>query len=119
VNKRKKGIWAENLACEFLVNKGLTIEYRNFRYKRAEVDIIAWEDKVLVFVEVKYRRTDYFGAPETAVDEAKQALILDAAAAYAEKIDHDWALRFDIVAITGGPGDLKIEHIRDAFFPQF
>lgn len=118
MNKRKKGIWAENLACEFLESKGYILEARNFRYKRAEIDIIAWDEKILVFVEVKYRSYDHFGSPETAVNEAKQNLILDAAAAYAEKINHDWALRFDILAITGIPGDLQIEHIPDAFFPQ-
>lgn len=119
MNKRKKGIWAENLACEFLESKGWAIEARNFRYKRAEVDIVAWDEKTLVFVEVKYRSYDYYGAPEIAVDDAKQALILDAAAAYAEKISHDWALRFDIIAITGKEGELSIDHFPDAFFPQF
>lgn len=119
MNKRNKGIWAEDLACEFLVNKGLTIEKRNYRYKRAEVDIVAWDEKTLVFVEVKYRSYDHYGAPEVAVDDAKQALILDAAAAYAEKINHDWALRFDIIAITGKQGELSIDHFPDAFFPQF
>ena len=116
--QQKNGLWGENLAAEYLTQKGLTIVHRNWRYKRAEIDLIATEGRILVFAEVKVRDSISFGRPEEMVNHRKQRLIIDAAMAYMRSIHHEWEIRFDIVAITGSPErDHEILHIRDAFFP--
>jgi len=91
---------------------------RNWRYKRAEVDIIAKENGILVFIEVKTRESIAFGPVESMVSRRKQRLLIDAAMAYMRSINYDWEIRFDIIAIHGVPDKShEIVHFRDAFFP--
>ena len=111
----KKG---ESLARYYLEEQGYRILEANWRYRRAEVDLIAMDGPVLVFVEVKTRASDAFGKPEEFVTTQKEKLIVDAAIAYMEAIGHDWELRFDIISILyQNDSDYKLEHFRDAFFP--
>jgi len=108
----------EALARLFLEQKGWTILETNWRFGKAEVDLIAKEEDLLVFVEVKTRSYDYFGAPEEAVNTAKEALLASAASAYMEKIRHEWEIRFDIIAILfHNEKQYEIKHLPDAFFP--
>ena len=112
------GIWGENTAKVFLLEKGFQILETNWRHQRAEVDIIAKDDAILVFLEVKTRSSDYFGPPETFVTPQKEKLLIRAAHAYMQKIGHDWEIRFDIVSILkSSEEDYQIEHIPDAFWP--
>jgi putative endonuclease len=112
------GTWGESLAADFLQGKGFTIIERNWRYKRGEIDLVARDKGILVFVEVKTRAYDYFGRPEEMVSYRKKLMLYDAAAAYMRHIGYDWEIRFDIVAITGAGERLrKIEHFPDAFYP--
>jgi putative endonuclease len=112
------GDWAEGMAAAFLEEHGTEILERNWRYKRAEVDIIAKEGAVLVFVEVKMKTYVDYGRPEEKVDRRKKRLLIDAAMAYMRAIGHEWEIRFDILAIIGGPGEeFGITHYKDAFFP--
>ena len=110
----------EQIAAEFLQNKGWRIAERNWRLGRGEIDVIAWpHDKLLVFVEVKTRAGDGFGGPEGAVDARKQDLLARTAGAYMERIGYDWEIRFDIVAVLlKGDKVLEIRHVEDAFFPM-
>lgn len=111
----KKG---EEIAAQFLQEKGLEILEINWRHGRAEVDIIARNGKVLVFVEVKTRSYDFFGKPEEFVNKTKTRLMANAAAAYMKANHHDWAIRFDIVSILmKNENEWTVEHFRDAFFP--
>ncbi len=113
----KKG---EVLAQKWLSNIGYQILETNWRFSKAEIDIIAKDENILVFIEVKTRSYESFGSPETFVDEQKEIFMLDAANVYMEKIGHDWEIRFDIVAVTlykGRPP--KIRHFKDAFFPSW
>ncbi len=111
----KKG---EELAAQFLRENGLEILAINWRHGRAEVDIIARDGKVLVFVEVKTRSYDFFGKPEEFVNKTKTRLMANAAAAYMKANSHDWAIRFDIVSILmKNEKEWTVEHFRDAFFP--
>lgn len=113
-----KGQNGEALAVTFLSEKGYQILETNWRFKRSEVDIIAYDGKILVFIEVKTRATDYFGAPEESINEKKKALLADAASAYMELIDHDWEIRFDYVSIILEDADnFKLKHFKDCFFP--
>ena len=112
------GKLGEEIAVAHLRQQGLEVLETNWRHRRLEVDIIAMEASVLVFVEVKTRSYDYFGRPEEFVSPAKERHIAKAAAAYMEQTGHDWAMRFDVVAVLKEKnGGFKVEHIRDAFFP--
>ncbi len=112
------GKTGEALARRYLEEKGYRILEANWRYRRAEVDLIAMDGPVLVFVEVKTRGSDAFGKPEEFVTSQKEQLITDAAMEYMEAIGHDWELRFDIISILfRNEKDYRLEHFRDAFFP--
>jgi putative endonuclease len=112
----KKG---ELAAERWLAGIGYQILEVNWRYKKAEVDIIAMDGNELVIVEVKTRRTDAFGEPSAFVSKRKEWLLMDAAVAYAQQVDHDGEIRFDIIGIVAISGQLKnLHHIKDAFFPE-
>jgi len=108
----------ETLAKQFLEDKGYQIVAMNWRYRRAEVDIIAkWEDW-LIFVEVKTRTSEAFGRPEDFFTPAKERLMSQAAFAYIEQMDFMGEVRFDVIAILAPPNsNPQITHFEDAFFP--
>lgn len=105
----------EDLATQFLEKQGYRIIARNFRYRRAEIDIIAQKEKLLIFVEVKARSSHTFGYPEDFVDEKKAELIISAADYYIDTINWDGNIRFDIVSIMLKP-QVNIRHFEDAFY---
>lgn len=114
----KTGKQGEALALSYLQKKGYEILATNWKHRRAEIDIIAKDQKILVFVEVKTRRDDYFGKPEVAVTKRKKTLLTDASIAYMEEIQHDWEIRFDIISIVARTeNDVELVHFEDAFFP--
>jgi putative endonuclease len=109
----KKG---EDLAVRFLKAQKYEILERNWRSGKAEIDIIAKESDILVFVEVKSKSSSFFGPPELAVDEKKELLIFSAANRYMEKMNYDWAIRFDILTILFNANEAPtIKHFKDAF----
>lgn len=114
INKTR-GNYGENLAAHFLENKGFTILERNFRFKRAEIDIIAKKEKLLLFVEVKARTNQNFGFPEEAVNEKKVGLIIMAANHYIHEKHWHGEIRFDIIAISL-KGTVEVVHLEDAFY---
>jgi putative endonuclease len=117
-SKSEKGKIAEDAACDFLITQNYRILDRNWRFKKAEIDIIAEDPDagILVFVEVKSRSYTFFGEPESAVSAKKQKLISDAAAAYMEQISYNWAVRFDIIGIVfDNSNNLNINHFKDAY----
>ncbi len=108
----------EEIARQYLTDHGWKILETNWRFSRAEVDIIAKDGQTLVFVEVKTRSSVYFGQPEEFVMEDKEKLLVGAASAYMEKIDHDWEIRFDIIGIIfHNEQHYELKHLPDAFFP--
>ncbi|MDZ4680742.1 MAG: YraN family protein [Saprospiraceae bacterium] len=108
----------ELAARRLLENKGYLVLEANWRFHRAEVDLIAKDGKILVFIEVKTRSSDAFGKPEAFVDARKQRFLAEAASAYMEQIGHDWEIRFDIISVlTNQGGETLLEHFEDAFFP--
>ncbi len=106
----------EKQARWFLQRKGYTLLESNWRYEKAEVDIIAREHNTLVIVEVKTRSTDYFGDPEEAVTPQKARRLIRAAEAYAETNEWNGDVRFDIIAIISKDGKTVIRHIEEAFY---
>ena len=108
---------AESHACDYLLNRGLSLLARNFRSRLGEIDLIMDDGESLVFVEVRYRRGDAFGSGAESVDRRKQARITACAQHYLQQ--HPAALqrpcRFDVVAISGSRETPDIHWIRDAF----
>ena len=106
----------ERAAEKYLRRNGYRIVKRNFRAAGAEIDLVAMDGDVLVFVEVKTRRGRDAGAPEEAVDERKQKQIRRAAELFATRYREDEIeMRFDIVAIDASSERLEIELLRNAF----
>lgn len=115
----KLGKLGEDLATDYLVSKGYTIFERNWRNHHKEIDIIAFDGKMLVIVEVKTRQTDDFGTPDLAVDRRKQRLLIAAANAYIFRHNIDYETRFDIITVVVKEGqEPNIEHLEDAFYPM-
>ena len=112
------GQQAEKIVMEHLLKNGYTIREQNWRPKsgHVEVDIITQKDNFIVFVEVKARQNSDYD-PIDAVTEKKIRKLVRAASAYLKAQDYEFEYRFDIVAVTGTPGDFAIEHIEDAFLP--
>ena len=112
---QKVGRQAEDIAVRFLKKQGFVIKERNYRYQRAEIDIIARKRRLLLFVEVKARSNDQFGTPETCVSSRQKTLVRVAAAQYILK--HDWrhAIRFDIIALLKHNDEMQLTHFEDAF----
>jgi putative endonuclease len=118
----RTGQAGEDAAAAFLEARGYRILERNFRFLREEVDLICFEPTpqddggVIVFVEVKARRGDAYGAPEAAVDAPKQQAIMRVAEAYLhERRLMPSPVRFDVVAVRFGAGEPRIEHFENAF----
>ena len=108
----KKG---EKIAIEFLMKNDYKILEKNYRYLKAEVDIIAQKGGVLVGVEVKTRSSDYFGDPQDFITLKKIKLLVSAIDYYVVQRDLDVEVRFDIIAIIHQNKTTKIEHLKDAF----
>ena len=112
------GRWGEKLAARFLRRQGYRIIRRNFLSPAGEIDIVAREGDVLVFVEVKTRTGDDFGGPLAAVGHGKRRKVAQAARSYlARHRIPDAPCRFDVVGVTRVEGrkEPEIELVRDAF----
>ena len=111
----KKG---EIIALNFLKENGYQILETNYRFSRAEIDIIAIYEKVLIFIEVKTRSKNLFGNPEDFINARKLELMMDAAYNYMEKIGHEGEIRFDVISILMPKnGQMHFDHFKDAFVP--
>ena len=111
------GKQGEEIAAQYLIEKGYEIVERNWRNKHKEIDIIAKDGEELVIVEVKARQTDEYGDPDIAVTKNKQRMLIAAANAYIFKNQLDVETRFDIISIVFKDGEPVIEHVEDAFLP--
>ena len=103
------------IALIFLQKEGFSILKTNWRFQKAEVDIIAQDNNFLVFVEVKTRGNRRFGKPEDAIDKKKIALYKDAAEGYLEEYPSEAEIRFDVISILIAKDETQIEYFPDAF----
>lgn len=106
----------EDLAHRYLQRAGFKVIARNYKPgDDAEVDIVARQGELLVFIEVKTRTSDEFGAPDRAVDGEKERHILKAARAFVTRAGIEWSkVRFDVISIViANPP--TITHQQDAF----
>jgi putative endonuclease len=106
----------EDAAAAFYVRKGFTVVERNWRCSAGEIDLIVRRGSLLVFCEVKTRSSVTRGLPSEAVDRRKQARLRRLAGRWlAERRPRARDLRFDVVAVEGGPSGLRVAHIPNAF----
>lgn len=109
------GKLGEQFAMDYLLQNGYTILEKNWRYLKAEVDVIALKDGILAVVEVKTRSSDYFGAPEDFVNKKKIDLLITAINEYVITQNLEVEVRFDIISLLKKEKSFHLEHIKDAF----
>ena len=117
IDRQKLGKQGEQIAAKFLESKGLSILEVNFRCSAGEIDIVAVDADIIVFVEVKTRSSEDFGLPEEAVNYFKQKKLIQVAMYYLQK-EHSQnkRCRFDVVSIIIKNDTVKkIDHFVDAF----
>ena len=110
------GAEGETLACRHLQDQGYRILTRNFRCRSGEIDVVAREGDVTVFVEVKDRRGRSHGEGHESVTFGKRRRVVRAARLYAASNGlSESPIRFDVVSIERDPGGDRIRHDRGAF----
>jgi len=113
-HNQRIGKWGEQTAVEFLKERGCEISAQNVRTPYGEIDIVAKQGDVTVFVEVKTRTSNKMGLPEESITPRKREHMLAAADHYAaeHEIDH-WQI--DVIAVEGKPGTIPtITHFENA-----
>lgn len=109
-----QGRAAEERALHYLQARGLRLRERNFRMRGGEIDLIMQQGEVLIFIEVRYRKSSHYGSPAETVTATKQRRLTAAAAHYLQRRGLNLPCRFDVIGITG-PDQEQLEWIRDAF----
>jgi len=109
----KKG---EQLAVDYLLKNNYAIVERNYRFDKAEVDIIAKQKDILAIIEVKTRSTSDFGDPQDFVKPKQIQRLVKAVDEYVTENDLDVEVRFDIIAIVKSGKTYDIEHLENAFY---
>lgn len=109
----KKG---EEMAAAYLIKNGYAIKYRNYRYLKAEIDIIAQKGDITAIVEVKSRSSTYFEEIAETVSRKKIRLMVSAADNYINIKNLDTEVRFDIITILKRNNKFLIEHLENAFY---
>jgi len=106
----------EQVAEQYLKNKGYKLIERNYRCPLGELDLIVLDRRVVVFVEVKTRSGHGYGSPLEAVEFRKQRKLIQAAQYFlSEKKLHQRDARFDVVGISWPGREPVVEHIENAF----
>ena len=115
-NFYRLGKQAETKATKYLISKGYLILARNYRYQKAEVDIIARKEAILVIVEVKARSQMFFDDLSWSISKKKKKLLLQAADHFVQENALEVEVRFDVITLIGKPGGFLVKHIEDAFY---
>lgn len=110
------GKLGEQLATDYLMAKGYKIMVRNYVFQKAEIDIIAKHNNLIICVEVKTRNSDYFGDPQEFVTPSKIKLLVKAMDAFVIENDIELETRFDIVAVLKNKTTEQLTHYEDAFY---
>ncbi len=117
MDSKELGRRGEALAAQYLAAHGCSIVEQNYRCPMGEIDIIARCGELMIFAEVKTRRSGRFGRPGAAVDFFKQQRIVRSASWYIHsKRLEDSRFRFDVLEVMRTPaGQISVNHIRGAF----
>ena len=118
--RQQRGQQGEQMAVAYLRQHGYRIAQQNYRCREGEIDIVAWDGKTLVFVEVKTKGQLTFGSPEAMVTRPKQRKMTHVAMLYvSEHKLQQVNIRFDVVAIMLSPqGEPVVTHVPAAFMPS-
>lgn len=118
MNHIELGKAGEDRAIAFLEAKNFIVLDRNYRFLRAEVDIVASTDREIVFVEVKTRRNKKYGEPEESVDDSKKRQLFKVAEAWLHERKMEGApVRFDVITVMHpNTKNEEIQHIEGAFW---
>ena len=106
----------EQIAVDFLLKKGYKIKYRNYRYLKAEIDIIAQIGNTLAIIEVRSRSSDFFENIAETITKKKIGLLVMGADHYVIEQDLDMEVRFDVITILKNKKVFEIEHLESAFY---
>ena len=113
---RDLGMSGEDYAANYLEASGWRIVERNYRIRSAEIDLIVERGGLIVFVEVKTRRSKKFGRPAEAVTLNKQRKIIEAASVFMQRAEYiGSACRFDVIEIYFEDGAWHLNQIENAF----
>lgn len=113
-HNQRVGKWGEEIAADHLTQRGCEVIARNARTPYGEIDIVAKQGEIVIFVEVKTRTSDKMGLPEESITARKRRHMIACAEHYAmeHEIDH-WQV--DVIAVEGKPGiQPKITHFENA-----
>lgn len=118
--KKKLGNRAEDLACRVVKAAGCKIIRRNFAlHDVGEIDLIAEDDREVVFIEVRSASTYYLDSPAVTVNHRKQTRIVNVARVFLHRQGlTDRNVRFDVIAVWFGKDGARVEWIKDAFRPR-
>jgi putative endonuclease len=117
--RQQLGKSGEDIALDFLQQKGMRLCARNYRVRSGEIDLIMWDGEILVFVEVRTKSASFFGKPSETVLFDKRRKITGTARHFLaqHRIGDEVRCRFDMVGIVAKPGvAVEIEHVVNAFF---
>ena len=106
----------EQIAVDFLVKNDYKIKYRNYRYLKAEIDIIAQKGDVLAIVEVRSRSSDFLENIAETITPKKIKLMVMGADHYVTEGNLDVEVRFDIITILKNKSKFELEHLENAFY---
>ncbi len=112
------GQCSEEVAAEYLSQQGLKLVCQNFHSKRGEIDLVMKDGSTLVFVEVKYRKSQAFGGAISAISISKQKKIQLCASFYLQKSslnEYNTDCRFDVIALQGDISQPQITWLKNAF----
>lgn len=106
---------AEDLALTYLTNKGLKLVERNYSCRRGEIDLIMEDNRTLIFIEVRYRKTNTYGSALESITPQKQAKLITCASHYLTQQKINKPTRFDAIAVSPGRDTMTVEWVPDAF----
>ncbi len=114
---RQRGFYAEQLACDYLEKRGLHLIEKNYRLKCGEIDLIMRDETTLIFVEVRYRKNNFFGGAAESITWRKQQRLIRAAQYFSLRciLAKTLSSRFDVVTLSGDLHNPCISWIQDAF----
>lgn len=114
------GARAEALVARHFEERGFHVEARNWSCKGGELDLVVARDRLVVFVEVRSVSTGWAGSPTLTVGPAKQRRVGRAADLYLRRREAPAdTIRFDVVGVRFGLGRPRLEHIENAFVPDW
>lgn len=110
------GHLGESFAVKYLESIDYQILETDWQYQHKDIDIIALDEyNTLVFIEVKTRKSDFYGEPSDAIDQRKMQNLIRCANIYIQQHNYKGNSRFDVISLVGAQPPFSIKHIKDAF----